>query len=131
MRQAIIDHISGLNLGQFTVSTELPWNSSGEALYLKNPRRIYVDVAQTTNDNQIATFDGLLFANETTSVRAYFATDAKQLPPGYDDLVTDLRTARNSTDIQGVSRRDVEVSTEFADDLLVTTLEFSFTKFIN
>lgn len=131
MRQEILDFFGTLNLGQFTVSTELPWDASGVALYLKNPKKIYVDRDQSSVENVITTFDGLTLDNETTSVSVYFAADAKQLPPGYDDLITDLKTAKDTEDIQGVSQRRVGVSSEFQDDMLVTTLEFTFTKLIN
>lgn len=131
MRQELVDYIGTLNLGTFTLSTELPWDASGVALYVKNPKKIYIDLAQSGNNNFITTFDGLIINNETTSVRVYFSADAKALPPNYEEAVTDLKTSKDITTISGVNRREVTVSTSFEDDLLVTELEFTFTKITN
>ena len=128
MRQAIYDHIDGLTLGSFNLSSELPWSTGGTALYLKNLKRIYVDVDQITEDLSIAALNGLIINNETTTVRVFFACDAKQLPSNYETVVSGIRTAKNSTDITGVSRRECDVSTSFEEDIVVTEFEFRFIK---
>jgi hypothetical protein len=128
MRQAIYDHIDGLTLGSFNLSSELPWSTGGTALYLKNLKRIYVDVAQITEDLSIAALNGLIINNDTTVVRVFFACDAKQLPSNYETVVSGIRTAKNSTDIEGVSRRECDVSTSFEEDIVVTEFEFRFIK---
>lgn len=128
MRQAIYDHIGSLSLGSFNLSSELPWSSSGTALYLKNLKRIYVDVDQITEDLSIAALNGLIINNETTVVRVFFACDAKQLPSNYETLVSGIRTGKSSTSIEGVSRRECDVTTSFEEDIVVTEFEFRFIK---
>ena len=128
MRQAIYDHIDSLNLGSFNLSSELPWSTSGTALYLKNLKRIYVDVDQINEDLSIAALNGLIINNETTTVRVFFACDAKQLPSNYETVVSGIRAAKNSTDIQSVTRRECDVSTSFEEDIVVTEFEFRFIK---
>ena len=128
MRQAIYDHIDSLTLGSFNLSTELPWTSSGTALYLKNLKRIYVDVDQITEELSIAALNGLIINDETTTVRVFFACDAKQLPSNYETIVSGIRTGKSTASITGVSRRECDVSTSFEEDIVVTEFEFRFIK---
>jgi hypothetical protein len=128
MRQDIIDYINTLGLGSFLVSNEVPWEDAGTNLWLKNPKVIYVDVANYTTEPIVTALNGLQIQNETTSVNAYFSCDAKQLPSNYDTLVSDLKLARDISAAEGFNRREVDVSTSMESDLLVTELEFRFTK---
>ena len=128
MRTELIEYLQGQNLGAFVLSQELPWSSSGVALYTKNAKKIYVDKTQYSTDPLIATLDGLNITNTIHTVRLYFSNDAKQLPPSYDDLITTLRAAKDASTITGVTRRDVVVTSDFEEDLLVTELEYRFTK---
>ena len=128
MRTEILDYISTLNLGSFLVSQELPWEESGQALFLKNLKKIYVDVAQYQNETLIATLSGLNINNETSIVRILFACDAKQTPANYDTLVNDLKSAKDITTIDGIRSRQCDVTTDIENDALVTTLEIRFTK---
>jgi hypothetical protein len=74
--------------------------------------------------------DGTQVDSEIASVRVYFASDAKQLPPNYDTVVTSLRAGKDTSTITGVTRRDCIISTSFEEDLLITELEFRFTTII-
>lgn len=130
MRQAIYDYIDGVSKGTFSLTNELPWDSSGSPLYLKNPKRIYVNVDQVTEELVYATLNGVCINNEVTTVSVYFACDAKQLPANYETLVSAIRLAKNSTDITGVSRRECDVTTSFESDMLVTEFEFRFINII-
>jgi hypothetical protein len=128
MRSEILDYIQTLNLSGFSLTQELPWSSNGQALYLKNPKRIYVDKAQFSLEPLLETLDGIKIAVDTVTVKVYFSNDAKILPPGYDDLITDLKLAKNINSTDGYRSRTCVISTEFQEDNLVTELEFSYTK---
>lgn len=130
MRQAIWDHIDALSKGTFTLTNELPWDSSGSPLYLKNVKRIYVNTDQITEELVYATLNGVCINNEITRVFVYFACDAKQLPANYETLVSGIRGAKSTTDISGVSRRECDVTTSFEADMLVTEFEFRFINII-
>jgi len=130
MRQELVDYIGAQNLGGFILSQELPYSSSGVPLYQKNAKRIYVDRTEYSNEPIIATLDGTQVDSEIASVRVYFASDAKQLPPNYDTVVTSLRAGKDVETITGVSRRECTISTSFDEDLLITQLEFRFTTII-
>ena len=128
MRQEIIDYCQNLSLGGFIVSNELPFSDSGVALYLKNVKSIYVDIPQYATEAIIRTLDAISISDEVTTVRLYFSADAKSLPANYETLVSDLRTAKDSDTITGYARREVDVETDYTQDVLVTQLTFRFTK---
>lgn len=128
MRDEILEFVQTLNLGTVTVSSELPWTDNNVPLYLKNLKKVYVDIDNITSEPFITTLNGLNISNEVTSVRIYFANDAKVLLPNYSDVVSALKEAKDITTIDGVQRRDVVVTTSIENDVLVTELEFRFTK---
>lgn len=128
MRQDVIEYIQTLNLGTFIVSSELPWSENGTPLYLKNLKKIYVDVDQYEVNPIITTLDGTNITEDTIAVRIYFANDAKQIPPNYDEVVSNLRTAKNINTTTGYNRREVDVVTTFELDRLITELELRFIK---
>jgi len=128
MRQSVIDYLQGLNLGSFTIANEVPWTETGTELYLKNLRKIYVDVDAFTTEPVITTFTGLNLNNETTVVRVYFANDAKQLPSNYDDVVAQVKAAKDVESTAGYTRREADVSTSYNSDRLVTEIELRYIK---
>jgi len=128
MRTEIIEYINTLSLGSFVVSQEVPWEESGTALYLKNPKKIYVDVVEYNNEPILQTLDGVNINAETGVVRVFFACDAKQLPSNYETLVSDIKRGKDITTISGVNRRECVVNTTIEADLLVTELDLRFTK---
>ena len=128
MRTEVIDYVQGLNLGTFTVSTELPYTESGQALYVKNPKRIYVDEEQIVSEPLVQALDGLSVINEESTVTIYFSVDSKLVPANYDQVVTALKGAKNITTIDGVFRRELDVSTGYDGDLLITELAIRFNK---
>lgn len=127
MRQEVIDYCQSISLGSFTVSSEIPFDDSGVPLYLKNAKRIYVDLPQYATDRLVSALDGLTISNELATVRVVFSADAKSLPANYETLVSNLRLAKD-IELDGVYRREVDVKTDFEQDMLVTELELRFTK---
>lgn len=130
MRQELLDYIGNLGLGSFSLSQELPYDSSGVPLYMRNVKKIYIDLAQYNDDTLIKTLDGAHVYNEITSVKVYFTADAKQLPANYDTVIVALKGAKDADTITGANRRECLISTSFQEDVLVTELEYRFTKLI-
>lgn len=128
MRQEVIDYVQGLNLGTYIVSTELPWTDNTIPLYVKNLKKIYIGVDEFQVNPIITTLSGLNITEDVNIVRIYFANDAKQVPPNYEDVVSQLRTAKNINTTAGFNRREVDVTTSFDSDKLVTELELRFIK---
>jgi hypothetical protein len=128
MRDEILDYLKGLKLKNFNISDELPFSNSGTAMYLKNLKRIYVDIEQVTGEPFILLFGDYNVDSEIHSVRLYFSTDAKQLPSDYSQMMSDIRLAKNITTSEKFFRKEITSSTTFENDLMITELEFRFTK---
>jgi hypothetical protein len=130
MRTQVFDYVSGLDLGGFYLSNELPWSESGTPLYTKNLKRIYVDVTNYGVEPLINTLSGINIQNQVISVRVYLASDAKTVPPNYDDLITDLLKVNLIAGIDGANRREVDIETSIDNDVLTTELEYRFYKLL-
>ena len=130
MREAVLEYIRDVNTGGFFVTEDLPWSESGTALYLKNLKRIYVDVEQTETEDLLQALNGFALQTEIKVIRVFFATDAKTLPPTYDELVTALRRVNDIAADPGIGRRQVNIDTAMEADVLVTELEYRFYKLL-
>lgn len=130
MRSEILTYVQSLNLGTVTVSTELPWTDNDVPLYLKNLKKIYVDIDNVTAEPIVQALNGFTLSNEVTTIRLYFACDAKVLIPNYSDIVTELKTVRNVPTITAVQRRECDVTTTMENDVLVTEFEYRFYKLL-
>lgn len=131
MRQAIIDAISAVSLGTFSVSSELPWDAAGQPLYLKNPKVIYVDQPDSTESTLFNTLNaatGGSLASRETVITVYVLVDAKQQPANYNSLVAAIEGVKATTAITGVRSREVDVTTTFEADTLLTEFVFRFTE---
>lgn len=130
-RQAIIDAISGLSLGTFQVSSELPWDAAGQALYLKNFKTFYVDgpdTEETTLINTLCGNSGSSFVTKETVISVFVLVDAKQQPSNYSDLVESVQGCKDVTTITGVRSRECDVITTFEADAMLTEFVFRFTE---
>lgn len=130
MRQEIIDGINTLSLGTFNLSDKLPWDESGTALYLKNLKTIYVSEEEEEDSDEIATLSGLTFGNRVTTVRVYFAVDAKQKPGNFNTVTNAIRDLKDLATITGVTARECDHSNTIEGDVLVKEFEFRFTEFL-
>lgn len=128
MRQELIDYINTLSLGGFLLSSEIPWEDGGVPLYIKNLKKIYVGLTEKTEESVVRTLDALQISAKVSIVRIFFACDAKQIPSNYETLVDDLLDAKNIT-IDGVTRRESDVTTSTQADILVTELQIRFTTY--
>ncbi len=132
MRDTILAYLKANPVQGYTTTDQLPWSQGGEGLYLSNPKRIYVDQPQTNQEPLIDVLNGSCggIVTEVTTVRVYLATDAKQLPPNYDAVVSMIKDARLDPGIPGATQRTTLVSTEFVNDLMVTQFDINFRKLV-
>lgn len=130
MRQDILDYLAENKVGGYSVTQELPWDSSGAPLYLKNFKKIYVDQDQVVQEPLIDTLNGSGIINQDTTVAVYVTTDAKNAPSNLGTLVAMIQNARLDPAVTGVTQRATQVSTEFISDAQVTTFEISFRQLI-
>jgi hypothetical protein len=110
---------------QFKVSQELPFTASGEPLYVKNKKTVYVDDEIESKIQLYRTLDqGEVYQTETT-VQAFLSLDAKNQPSNIDDVVSAILSARDI--VTGTQINEGEVVSEIEDDVLTYTFEFNIT----
>ena len=126
MRDEIKDYLKGIKFGSYSVSDELPFSNSGTVLYLKNPKRIYVDTDQYSTEVFMPVLNAVNIDAEVTIVRIYFSNDSKQLPKDYQQTIESIKGTKDI--FTEYFRKTTDISTEHVGDLLVTTIEFRFTK---
>jgi len=127
MRQELLDYINALALGGYLLTEELPWSDNEVPLYIKNLKKIYVDNTEYVNQPIIQTLGSLTINNEEMVSTIYFANDAKTLPANYDELVSDLKAAKD-IDIDGVRTREAEVTVTYENDVMITEIEIRLGK---
>ena len=130
MRTEILDYFKANKVNGYTLTQELPWDASGDPLYLKNFKYIYVDSDQIAQEPLIDVLNGAGIVNQITTVSTFITTDAKNQPSNYATMVSTFMNARLDTDITGVTQRATQVSTEFIGDAQVTQFDFSFRQLI-
>ena len=129
MRTELLDYIKARKFTNFTATEELPFNNSGMEMYIKNPKRIYVDADQTAREVFLPVLNSNIDA-EVTTVRVFFSNDSKKLPNDYNTVTDFLLSAKNLINSPEHFRREVDMTTEQIQDLIVTTVEYRFPKLI-
>lgn len=109
----------------FRVSSELPFDSSGNPLYIKNKRTVYVDDVSENKIQLYRTLDqGSVY--QTDSVfNAFLVVDAKNQPNNIESVISAILDAR--TVVTGTQLNESSVSSEIEDDYITYTFEYNFT----
>ena len=125
-RSELITQITTNLSGQsnITISQELPFDSGGNPLYEKNPNVVYVDEQEIAVETLYKTLDTSNVNQTTTTINAYFTTDAKNQFNNIDTVVANLLIARNVISNTLESNSDYE--TEITDDVITYTFEYNF-----
>jgi len=110
----------------FTVSSELPFNSAGDALYLKNMKTVYLDEDQLDITQHVPVLNANKIMQTETTVNGYLVTDAKNQPSDIDTVIANVLVAR--TAISNVIDVNSNVETEIDDDRITYTFEYNFLK---
>lgn len=111
------------------LSSELPWLSGTEPLYMKNMKRVYVDKEETENNVLIQVLGASRdVMSRTTIIRCYLAVDAKNQPTGLSSAITAMKNARDTAMITDAFDRFFDYTKEYEGDVLVYTFEYRFVK---
>jgi hypothetical protein len=106
-----------------TVS-ELPWNTAGQPLYLKNMKKFYLGQEEFEQTVLIPTLPGQNdIMQNTVKVSGYFAVDAKNQPAGLSTAITTILGAKDRTGL-GNFGTESDYTTEIQDDVLIYTVEY-------
>ena len=121
----------GVNAGGFSVEvTELPWNASGEPLYVKNMLVVYVGEEDEAQVQLYRTLDqGDVYQTETT-VQAFFTEDAKNINSFNPIVIQNMLNAKsviNTANGFNVQVAESGYEQEIEDDFITYTFEYTFT----
>ena len=125
MRSQIISYLTAtLSTSTIRVVNELPWNTAGEPLYLKNMKKLYIDKEERQESVMIAVLPGSndVMQNVTT-IRGYVAVDAKNQPTGLDQAIALILGAKDQTGV-GNFGTESDYTTEIQDDVLIYNIEY-------
>ena len=118
----------GTNLATHTnvkLSTELPWETGDNPLYLQNMKTVYVDEEQIEVEQLYRTLDQSNVNSTVTTVNAYLSVDAKNQLSDITTVVSNILLARNAISSTTNSASDYETDTE--GDVITYTFEYTFT----
>lgn len=125
MRQELLNYLMpATSATTIRTVSELPWNTAGQPLYLKNMKKFYLDQEQIEQTPLIPTLPGHQGVDQNLfTVTGYFAVDAKNQPVGLSQAITTILGAKDRT---GISNFSVEsdYTTEIQDDVLIYTVEY-------
>jgi len=124
MRSELLSYLTTAtsSLAVKTVS-ELPWNTAGEPLHLKNMKKFYLDQDQIVQTTMIPTLDGTDVFENVLTVKGYFAVDAKNQPSGLSTALTTILSAISKTGVRNHGSES-DYSTEIVDDVIIYTVDF-------
>lgn len=127
IRDDLISQIT-TNLASYTafnVVSDLPYDSSGQPLYQKNFKTVYIDEQEDTKTQLYRTLDqGEVFQTDTV-VNAYVTVDAKNQPSDIDNVITGILNAKSV--VTNTQLNEATYETEIEDDYITYTFEYNFT----
>ena len=128
IRTDIISQIT-TNISSYTafkVANELPFDSGGNPLYLKNKKTVYIDKEQEEKQQLYRTLDQGDVYNTETFVNAYLCVDAKNEPSDIQNVLAGILDARSV--VTQTQLNEVNVETDIEDDVITYTFEYNIIK---
>lgn len=126
MRAQLLNYLTANLTGTIKVSAEQPFESGGDALYLKNMRRVYLQEEYTEQDQLIPVLDAQDIMQQITYVKAFLAVDAKNRNTDLDSALQVLAAARTGAEITNSFRKECSYTTTIDNDVLIYEFEYRF-----
>ncbi len=125
MRSELLSYLTtATSTATIKTVSELPWNTAGEPLYLKNMKKFYLDEEQIEQSVLIPTLTGQTdVMSNLITVRGYFAVDAKNQPSGLSPAITTILGAKDRTGIANFGTES-DYTTEIQNDVIIYTVEY-------
>ena len=116
---------SSLSGSNVTVSSELPWITGSEPLYVQNMKVLYLDEEQISQDTLFTTLDSQEVVSNVSTINGYLQVDAKNQPGDIANVVSNVLSAKSV--ISGVVSKQSDYETEITSDKITYTFEYRFT----
>lgn len=126
MRTELLTYLTAQLTGSILTSQELPWQEGTNPLYIKNPRRVYLDEPYTEQDTLLPTLGTLQINQRITIVRWFLSVDAKNRNTDLDSALTILGGAKDITTITGVFTRLFDYTVTIDNDRVIYEGEYRF-----
>ena len=126
MRTELLTYLTAQLTGTIKTSQELPFQEGTNPLYLKNPRRVYLDEPYTEEEVLLPTLGSLQINQRVTIVRWYLTVDAKNRNADLDSALTILGSAKDITTITGVYTRLFDYTVSIDNDRVIYEGEYRF-----
>ena len=126
MRTELLTYLTAQLTGSILTSQELPWQEGTNPLYIKNPRRVYLDEPYTEQDTLLPTMGSLQINQRITIVRWFLSVDAKKRNTDLDSALTILGGAKDITTITGVFTRLFDYTVTVDNDRVIYEGEYRF-----
>lgn len=125
MRAELLAHLTtALSTATVKMSSELPWNTAGEPLYLKNMKKFYLGAEQYEQTELIAVLPGYNPVQQNAyTVTGYFAVDAKNEPANLTSALTTILNAKNQLGVNNLVTQS-DYTTEIRDDVIIYTINY-------
>ena len=116
---------SSLSGSNVTVSSELPWITGSEPLYVQNMKVLYLDEEQISQDILFTTLDSHEVVSNVSTINGYLQVDAKNQPGDIANVVSNVLSAKSV--ISGVVSKQSDYETEITSDKITYSFEYRFT----
>ena len=116
---------SSLSGSNVSVSSELPWITGSEPLYVQNMKVLYLDEEQISQDTLFTTLDSQEVVSNVSTINGYLQVDAKNQPGDIANVVSNVLSAKSV--ISGVVSKQSDYETEITSDKITYTFEYRFT----
>lgn len=127
MRAELLAYLSVYLTGQIKVSQELPFEQGGNALYLKNMRKVYLDEPYTEQDILVNTLDESNDVNQQiTYIRGYLAVDAKNRNPDLNAALSTMQNALRQAEISNSFRKEFDYTVAIDNDIVTYEFEYRY-----
>ena len=126
MRAELLTHLTTALSGSIKTSQELPFEESGNPLYLKNMKRVYLAEPTTSQSELVPTLDDTDINQTVTAVRGYLAVDAKNRNADLDSALETLAGARNIQTISNSFRKEFDYTSSIQESKVVYEFEYRF-----
>ncbi|CAB4158722.1 hypothetical protein UFOVP700_27 [uncultured Caudovirales phage] len=126
MRTELLAYLTANLAGTIRASQELPFEESGNPLYLKNMRRVYLNEPVLEQSELIATLDTPDIVQTITTVRGFLTVDAKNRNSDLDTALNTMAAARNVTTITNAFRKEFDYTPVVDADRIIYEFEYRF-----
>ena len=124
MRAELLAYLTTALTGSIKTSQELPWTEGGNALYIKNPKRVYLDETSKSQDVLVAILNGNDITQTTNTVRGFLSVDAKNRNTDLNATLASMALAKDAISISDAFKKEFDYTASI--DGAIQTYEFEY-----